>query len=134
MKFLAAILVFMIAAQPVQAGFCDMQPSGDSSFHADMQHAGTHESHMQHAGTQHHGSKPAAAHDCCAPVAPGDSEPGGQCGNHMACGFCAAGLSAIAAFAPALAVWNTGDRPVMTEGRVVTGHAAPPYRPPIDLS
>ena len=131
MKFLAAILVFMIAAQTVQAGFCDMQPSGDASAHADMQHAGTHKSHMQHAGMQ---QKPAAAHDCCAPGEPGDSEPGGQCGNHMACGFCAVGLSAIAAFVPALAVWNTSDRPVMTEGRVVTGHASPPYRPPIDLS
>ena len=38
MKLLALILVIMIAALPVQTGFCDMQPSGGENPHMAMQH------------------------------------------------------------------------------------------------
>jgi hypothetical protein len=60
------ILVLLIAAQPMPAGFCDMQSSGDAPQPAKMQHAGMPHAGMQHAGMQHDPTADGASHDCCA--------------------------------------------------------------------
>jgi hypothetical protein len=122
MKLLAAILVFMIAAQPVQAGFCDMQPSGDSAAHSGMQHDG-----MQHdmKGEGHSG------HDCCAPA---DNTHGENCDNLVQCGTCAV-AAAVFSLIPAIAsVPELALRSYLNDSGVPHSHASPPYRPPIFIS
>ena len=119
MKLLAALLVFMIAAQPVQAGFCDTEPSGSSNAHAGMQHGGAPE----------HG-----AHDCCqSPGADSESDGGADCSD-MRCGSCVAGAQAIppAAALPTPAPSMPLER-LGTDG-ICPSHASPPFRPPIHIS
>jgi DNA-binding transcriptional LysR family regulator len=122
MKLLAAILVFMITAQPVQAGFCDMQPSGDSAAHAGMQHGG-----MQH-DTQEDGRQ---GHDCCAPA---DEDGSRDCDNMVQCGTCSVATAAVAV-EPAIApVPEWALRSYLNGSGVPPSHASPPYRPPIFIS
>ena len=79
MKLLAATLVFMIAAQPVQAGFCDMEMGSDAA-----------------AGPgQHHPEKAADDHGCCDPSDGDDRLP---CSERMHCGSCSIGVAAIPHF------------------------------------
>jgi hypothetical protein len=117
MKTLAVILVFMIAAQPVTAGFCDMMQSDGLT---DM-----------HAGMQHDGGGDAAGHDCCEPDG---SDQSSDCDNPVQCGSCAAGLAGITT------LQSQASAPVAThpmpfgEGRISPSHAAPPFRPPTHIS
>jgi hypothetical protein len=145
MKLLAAILVFMIAAQPVQAGFCDMQPSGDSAAdtamhqdgmpHSGMQHSGMQHSGMQYSGMQHSGAGHPSGHDCCERGNKDKAAPGTGCGHNTTCGSCSAGLSAAAVpSVEILTSWNSEYRPAMLASHVVIRHTSPPFRPPIDLS
>jgi hypothetical protein len=134
MKLLAAILVFMITAQPVQAGFCDMQPSGDSAANAGMQHDGMQHSSMKHGDTQHSGSSHPSGHDCCDPGNEGHAQPGSACGHNTACGSCSTGLSAAVASVEIPTAWNNAYRPGTTSSYVEIRHTSPPFRPPIDLS
>jgi hypothetical protein len=119
MKFLAAILILMIAAQPVQAGFCDMDPSGGSDVHAGMQH-----------GDAARGDE----HGCCQPADAGsDTDSDTDCAD-MPCGTCAAGVLAVLS-APALAApLPDGAYSDFGDGRITPSHAAPPYRPPSFIS
>jgi hypothetical protein len=122
MKLLAAILVFMIAAQPVRAGFCDMQPSGDSAAHGSMQHGG-----MQHdmPGEGH------PAHDCCAPA----GEDGGEnCDSMVQCGACSVAAAAVFALPAIGPVPDLAFRSGLNDSDVPPSHASPPYRPPIHIS
>jgi hypothetical protein len=122
MKLLAAILVFMIAAQPVQAGFCDMQPSGGSAAHAGMQHDG-----MQHDKQ----SEPPPAHDCCAPTG---ADGSGNCDNMVQCGACVAAVAVVSAVPAIGSVPDLAFRSFLNDSDVPPSHASPPYRPPIFIS
>jgi hypothetical protein len=116
MKFLAAILVCMIAAQPVQAGFCDMDMGRDSS---------------PDAGQQHHPDGPSDGHACCDPE---DDSEGSTCSDRMHCGSCATGVAAILpAYLPASLPVLAGPLP-LSGGVIAPAHDAPPYRPPILFS
>jgi hypothetical protein len=122
MKLLAAILVFMIAAQPVQAGFCDMQPSGDSAAHAGMQHDGIQHD-MQGKGQP--------AHDCCAPAG---EDGGGNCDNMVQCGACSVAAAAVFVLPAIGPVPDLVFRSCLNDSDVPPSHASPPYRPPIHIS
>lgn len=116
MKVLVALLVFMIAAQPVQAGFCGLDLSGAADPHASMQHG---------QGLD------ASSHDCCQPADADDPDQG--CSD-MPCGTCTAGVQA-AAFAAHLAVQLlTFRETVLSEGQVTPSHSYPPFRPPNFIS
>jgi hypothetical protein len=128
---LSVMLVMLIAAQPVQAGFCDMQPSGGATQAFSMQHTG-----MQHAGMQHDGmpSEPghdSNSHDCCLSANP-ESDPG--CAGLDQCGSCTAGLAAVPALSRACALPAASDRVLPVAGQLAPSHAAPPYRPPSIIS
>ena len=116
MKFLAAFLMFMIAAQPVQAGFCDMDLHGDATAQA---------------GQQHHPGDSSGDHGCCDPA---DSDNGTTCSDRMHCGSCAGTVAALPA-GPVLTAPPDLARPSPLNGGIITpSHASPPYRPPIDIS
>lgn len=118
---LSVILVLMIAAQPVQAGFCDMEPSGGAPQPMGMQHEG-----MQHE-TGHDG----ASHDCCAAASP-ESGPG--CDTFDQCGSCMAGTAAVPTLNTPYAVPAFGSRALLATDQVLPSHASPPYRPPTTIS
>jgi hypothetical protein len=113
MKLLAVILVFMIAAQPVQAGICDMMQSDG------------------HAGMQHDGGDPAAGHDCCEPDG---SDQGSDCDNMVQCGSCAAGLAGIASLPGQVSSPVATRLALLGDGCISPSHAAPPFRPPTHIS
>jgi len=115
MKLLTALLVFMIAAQPVQAGFCGMGSSGDSGPHAAMQH----DQEPQPAG-----------HDCCQTP---DSDGDQNC-SEMPCGSCATGLQAVPLAAQLVAIRPVTQHFSLGEGWVSPSHTSPPFRPPISNS
>jgi hypothetical protein len=123
---LSVILVLVIAAQPVQAGFCDMEPSDGAPQPMNMQHAD-----MQHEGMQHEMGHDGANHDCCAsPDA--ESDPG--CDTLDQCGSCTAGTAAVPALNTPYAVPAFGSRVLLATDLVLPSHAAPPYRPPTTIS
>jgi hypothetical protein len=132
MKLLVAILVFMIVAQPVRVGFCDMQPIGDSVAHSGMQSGHRQHDSMQHDGMQHareDGARP--NHDCCAPAAKGH---GDTCDTMIQCGTCAVAV-AVVPVVPALSpVPESALCSYLDDPGVPPSHASPPYRPPIFIS
>jgi hypothetical protein len=117
MKLLAVLLIIMIAAQPVQARFCDMEPSGDAATHAGMQHHATTDS--------------AQAHDCCDPERSDTDSGTSDCNGNASCGFCVAGVSAALIPGQTLPAWTAGQQFVISKGDLATRHPAPPLRPPI---
>lgn len=131
MKFLAAILVFMIAAQPVKAAVCDMHPSGEGMTHSGMSDQGAGQDTGHGAGHQDGGT---ASHDCCSTGQGGDSERHSDCANSVFCGSCVAGLSAVAPLPEAAGFLNASYRPVTVEGLLASRHPSPPLRPPIQNS
>ena len=123
MKLLVALLVLMIAAQPVQAGFCYMDLSGGPGDHAGMNHGSD-------AGE--------AAHGCCQSPA-GDSGstsgPGTETGcSDMPCGTCVASVAAIPPARCLAALAPVGAHVQLGAGLVTPSHASPPFRPPILIS
>jgi hypothetical protein len=138
---LSVILVLLIAAQPVQAGFCAMQPAGGAPQPMSMRHAGMQPADMQyangqHAGMQHEGMQhevghDGASHDCCAAANP-ESDPG--CAGLDQCGSCTASLAAVPALSRVCALPAAGDRALPIASQLAPSHAAPPYRPPSAIS
>jgi hypothetical protein len=128
---LSVILVLMIAAQPVQAGYCAMEPSEGAPQHMDMQHEGMQHEGMQHGGMQHEMGHDGASHDCCAAANP-ESGPG--CDTLDQCGSCMAGTAAVPALNTPYAVLAFGSRVLLATDQVLPSHAAPPYRPPTTIS
>lgn len=118
MKFLAAIMVFMIVAQPAQAGFCDMMQSGGQ---ADMDHAAMH--HGDGGG--------AAGQDCCAPD---DGNSHSDCDNMAQCGSCTAGLAMIVTTYGQPAAPLAMQPVLQSDGCIAPSHSAPPFRPPTHIS
>lgn len=115
MKMLVAMLVLMIAAQPVQAGLCDMDLSGDPTSHAGMQQRMDADS---------------SAHDCCQSP---DRDRDMGCAD-MPCGTCVAGVQAIPAAASLPALAPVGVYIDLHEGVITPSHSSPPFRPPIFIS
>lgn len=128
MKILSVILVLMIAAQPVQAGFCDMGPSDGAAQHTPMQHDGQHDG--QH-GMQHGSGAPASGHDCCDAQV---SRPDQDCEGLSHCATCIAGLAALPVQDGQAAAGHYAYRLPLTESQVPPSHSAPPYRPPTAIS
>jgi hypothetical protein len=116
MNFLATLLVLMIAAQPAQAGFCDMEPSGNVSAHAGMQH------------DQDPGS---TAHDCCSPA---DFDEDQGCTDMVPCGFCGSGVLAVAFVAHFDTPLLWADQNALGHGCILPSHTSVPFRPPISIS
>lgn len=136
MKLLSVILVLMIAAQPVQAGFCDMGPSDGAAQQAPMQNDEQHDGHrdgqrgMQH--DQQHGSgAQASGHDCCDAQG---SRPDQDCDGFSHCATCIAGLAALPVQDGPAAALHYAYRLPLTEGQVPPSHTSPPYRPPTAIS
>lgn len=123
MKLLAIILVFMIAAQPATAGFCDMESPGEAAGHAGMQHHASGQEMERHGG-----------HDCCDPGRAGDSGPSPDCGFGMDCGYCVSGVTAVTVLPYLAAMPVPVHRPAATPGALITRHTSPPFRPPIYVS
>jgi len=123
MKLLALILMFVIAAQPVGAGFCDMESAGETADHTAM---------SQHGATQENDSH--SGHDCCDPGLVGDNRPASDCNFDMDCGFCVAGMSAVAPLPNQLSFWLRVYRSSAILRPLITRHTSPPFRPPISVS
>jgi hypothetical protein len=108
MKFLILMLVLMISTQPLQAGFCDMDMSQETS-HLTQQSDDT-------------------GHDCCDP---GDSETPQGCGGNMHCGSCSANVPALPDSLKVKPDWVNYYSPGLSSGVVLPSHSSPPFRPPI---
>jgi hypothetical protein len=108
MNYLILMLVLTISAQPLQAGFCDMDMSQEVSHHSE-----------QAADT---------GHDCCNSE---DSESQPGCDGNMYCGSCSANVSALPRSPGNSTVWTQHHSPGNTSGVVLPSHSSPPFRPPI---
>lgn len=108
MKFLIFILILAISAQPLQAGFCDMDSSQESSHHMEQSED--------------------AGHDCCDSE---DPESQQDCDGEMHCGFCSANVSAVPDVPKIDQSWTNGYSLNLSSGIVLPSHSSPPFRPPI---
>ena len=108
MKFLILMLVLTISAQPLQAGFCEMDMNQEASHHPKQAED--------------------ANHDCCDSD---DSEPQPACDGNMYCGFCSANVSVLPKTPGISSVWAGHHSPLITSGVVLPSHSSPPFRPPI---
>jgi len=116
MKLLAALLVLMIAAQPLQAAPCDMQATGDPD---------------PHAGMVHDSAAASTGHDCCQSS---DTEDGRICSDVAQCGPCATAVPALPPMLVALPVVIGAYRCWLNDGALTPSHSAPPFRPPKAIS
>jgi hypothetical protein len=110
MKFLILILVLVISAQPLQAGFCDM----------DMEKSQETSHHMEHS--DHDG------HDCCDSD---DTDSQKGCDSGMNCGFCSAGVSALPGMLKIDAILVHQYSQNLSSSVVLPSHSSPPFRSPI---
>ena len=110
MKLLILFLIVAISAQPLQAGFCDMdmEKSQETSHHMDQ-------------------SEP-DGHDCCDSD---DSDKQEGCDGEMNCGFCFASASALPGMIKINATWTLHFSRNFSSGVVLPSHSSPPFRPPI---
>lgn len=127
---LSVLLMLLIAAQPVQAGFCDMKPSNGAPQQIGAQHAGMQHGSMQ-TGAQAEGEQDAAGHDCCAAA---DPEASTECDTMDQCGFCTVGTAAVPALDTPFAAPTFDYRAMMGADQITPSHALPPFRPPTTVS
>ena len=113
MRFLILILVMAISAQPLQAGFCDM----DMEKNQETPH------HMGQMDPSDSGG-----HDCCDT---NDSDSQDGCDSLMDCGFCIATVPAIPSMMKFGASWVHKYSAHFPSGFVLPSHSSPPFRPPI---
>jgi hypothetical protein len=116
MKLLAALLVFMIAAQPVQAGFCDLDLSDGAE---------------PHTGMVHDAAMASSDHDCCQSP---DTEDGRVCSDMAQCGPCATAIPAVLPIQMVLFAPVGNYRCWLDDGALTPSHSAPPFRPPKTIS
>jgi hypothetical protein len=110
MKLLILFLVLAISAQPLQAGFCEMDMGKNQQ-------------------TSHHMDKSNdAGHDCCDSEDP-DSQEG--CDNGMNCGMCFVNASALPSVMRFTPTWEHGYSTDFLSTLVLPSHSSPPFRPPI---
>lgn len=131
MKMLSVILALIFAAQPLQAGFCAMEPSGSPAQQADTQHAGPQPGQMQHDSMQHAKGRPGSDHGCCASP---DVESNPGCDTLDQCGSCMAGTAAVPALNAPFTVRAFSCLTMLCEDQVAPSHASPPFRPPTTIS
>ena len=115
MKFLILLLILSISAQPLRAGFCDMEM--DAENNQEMSH------HMDPSDNDNQGG-----HDCCGSD-DGDSQEG--CDSEMNCGFCFVSVSAVPGMARVSPQWAQEYSLVFSSGFILPSHSPPPFRPPI---
>jgi len=110
MKLLILFLIVAISAQPLQAGFCDMdmEKSQESSHHMELSDQD--------------------GHDCCDSD---DSDTQEGCDGEMNCGFCFASVSALPSMIKMSATWTHDYSQGFSSGVVLPSHSSPPFRPPI---
>jgi hypothetical protein len=112
MKFLILILVLAISAQPLQAGFCDMD--------MDMEKSQETSHHMDHSDDD--------GHDCCDK---NDTDSQEGCGSEMNCGPCFVSVSTLPGLMKVNPVWGHQHYQNLSSDVVLPSHSSPPFRPPI---
>ena len=115
MKVLVLILVLAISAQPLQAGFCDM----DMEKNQETSH------HMDHSDMDHSDQE---NHRCCDSD---ESDSPTGCDSNMNCGPCFVSFSMIPSLARFFADITHSDALGLSPGVVLPSHTSPLYRPPI---
>jgi hypothetical protein len=111
MRTLALILILAVVAQPLQAGYCDMDAGQDQ------------------ASAAHHMDGETDGHGCCDP---GSSGSGATCKDDMNCRLCTAGVLVLPEFPRFDATpWPRPHLVALGDSRILPSHASPPYRPPI---
>jgi hypothetical protein len=110
MKLLILFLVLAISAQPLQAGFCDMEleKNQQTPHHMDMSDS--------------------QGHDCCDTD---DSDTREGCDSGMNCGMCIVSVSALASIPKVTPVWSQPFYRNFPSGMILPSHSSPPFRPPI---
>lgn len=116
MNWLAVILGLLIAAQPLQAGFCDMGATADP---------------VSHAGMLHDAGERASGHDCCQPPASEDSR---DCAGMSQCAPCATAPTAVPVTSAEMRYAGDPHRAWPNDGRLMPSHSVPPFRPPKNIS
>ena len=112
MRLLTLILILALAAQPLQAGCCAMDP-GQGQSNDTMPHGGMPESD---------------GHACCDTEEP---EPDDSCQAGAHCGACVAGFSLLPPALRIAAAWHHDYILNLSDGDELPSHASPPFRPPI---
>jgi hypothetical protein len=112
MKFLILILVLAISAQPLQAGFCDMD--------MDMEKSQETSHHMDNSDDD--------GHDCCDK---NDTDSQEGCGSEMNCGPCFVSVSTLPSLMKVIPVWGHLHYQDLSSDVVLPSHSSPPFRPPI---
>ena len=115
MKLWILILALAISAQPLQAGFCDMQAEKNQEASHQMDHSGMDDSNEQN-------------HNCCESDEP-ESSTG--CDSGMNCCPCFVSVSVISNLPHVSAVFTHQYTPDLSSGGIFPSHTAPPFRPPI---
>ena len=116
MNYLVVILGLLIAAQPLQAGSCDMDASADTALHA---------------GMLHDSDERASGHDCCQPPDSGDRQ---DCAGMLQCAPCATALTAVPAMSAEMRYAGDRHHAWPDDGRLTPSHSVPPFRPPKIIS
>jgi len=108
MRLLTLLLILAISAQPLQAGFCDMDSSQEAAHHMEQSEG--------------------ADHDCCD-----SDEPESQqtCDGQLHCGYCSVSVSALPKIPKINADWVNLYTPSLSSGLILPSHSSPPFRPPI---
>ena len=112
MKYIVLAIFVLLAAQPLQASFCDMHDAQDTpqSQHGDM-----------HDNDGH-------AMDCCDDD-PADSSD--NCGSMSHCGACTAAVVAIVASPLSIIFSASSYQHMANSGLPQSKFYSPPFRPPI---
>ena len=110
MKLLILFLVLAISAQPLQAGFCDM----DMGKNQETPH------HMDISDSE--------GHDCCD-TDEADSQEG--CDSGMNCGMCFVSVSALPSIFKINASWGQPIYHQISSSATLPSHSSPLFRPPI---
>ncbi|MGD9020348.1 MAG: hypothetical protein PVJ71_03420 [Lysobacterales bacterium] len=112
MRLLVFILVLAVSAQPLQAGFCDM----------DMEN-GQEKSHYDDGAIDD-------GHDCCD-TDETDVQQEQGCGGNMHCAPCFVSAPVLPVMARLQLDWSPQNPQGMVSGLILAAHASPPFRPPI---
>jgi len=115
MKLWILILVLAISAQPLQAGFCDMEMEKNQETSHQVDH-----SEMDHSDSE--------SHKCCDSD---ESDSPAGCDSTMNCGPCFVSVSMIANLTKFSSVLTYQHTLSLYSGVVLSSHTAPPFRPPI---
>ena len=120
MKILIFILVLAISAQPLQAGFCDMDLEKNQKTSHHMTDSDQEDSDQEISDQDRH--------DCCDSDQ-ADSQDG--CDGQMNCGFCFASVPALPGMIRHNPVWANHYFMDYSSAAVLPSHSTPLFRPPI---